>query len=309
VGSTLFLTDDAGAVTDTYAYSPYGEVIAETGGTDNPFTWHGRLGVLRDGELYSMRARWYDSVSARFLSRDPIRGIDPVRVNPYQALFGDPLSLVDPLGTDPDGLDLFIAFETADKLNSPLIHLVVLLTKNGLGVLGDRDDSASEAHSGNDDDGSARGSGPAMSFADGTAQEHILGMAFVRLRAAANPQASTPGALAISAGSVTNVSLGQASFPGGPLPASNREFTRRAARPVCGDGAMPFGGPTTISNEEWGAADWIWFGVTPAGKLAWDWYFSGRCPPHPATGAGCTKKAPHPGLHVNNGWGQYLSWP
>jgi len=103
VGSTLFRTDDSGAIVERFAYGPYGEPIAEDGGADNPFTWHGQLGVMRDGGLYNMRARWYDPLSMRFLSRDPIRGDDPIRVNPYQALFGDPVSLVDPMGTDPDG--------------------------------------------------------------------------------------------------------------------------------------------------------------------------------------------------------------
>jgi len=107
-GSTLLLTDDAGSVTDAYAYAPYGELLAHSGSSENPFTWHGQLGVMADGGLYHMRARWYDPASMRFLSRDPIRGQDPVRVNPYQALFGDPVNLTDPTGLDPpddDGFD------------------------------------------------------------------------------------------------------------------------------------------------------------------------------------------------------------
>jgi RHS repeat-associated protein len=101
VGSTLFLTDDSGAVTDAYAYSPYGDVVAQTGSSENRFTWHGRFGVFEEGGLYNMRARWYDPATCRFLSRDPIAGLDPIRINPYQALFGNPIAFVDPAGTDP----------------------------------------------------------------------------------------------------------------------------------------------------------------------------------------------------------------
>ncbi|MSU35862.1 MAG: hypothetical protein EXS36_12315 [Pedosphaera sp.] len=53
------------------------------------------------GGLYYLRARYYDSRTARFLSRDPILSRDPRRVNPYQYAAGDPNSLGDPTGLDP----------------------------------------------------------------------------------------------------------------------------------------------------------------------------------------------------------------
>lgn len=122
VGNTLFLTDDAAAVTDTYEYGPYGEVLAHGGASDNPFTLQGRFGVMQEGGLHLMRARWYDPAAGRFLSRDPVAGGDPVRINPYQAFFGNPVSVVDPRGTDGEatnGIQLWsdIAFEEFDNGN------------------------------------------------------------------------------------------------------------------------------------------------------------------------------------------------
>jgi hypothetical protein len=47
-----------------------------------------------------MRARWYDSSKARFLSRDPINSLAPTKINPYQYAEANPLGSVDPLGLD-----------------------------------------------------------------------------------------------------------------------------------------------------------------------------------------------------------------
>ncbi len=104
VGSTIFLTDGTGAITDSYAYDALGRLLAESGASDSPFTFHGRYGVVRDGHLYSMRARYYDPICARFISRDPLGLREPQSINPYQAFFQNPLSRVDPLGTDPRDL-------------------------------------------------------------------------------------------------------------------------------------------------------------------------------------------------------------
>lgn len=101
-GNTMFLTDDAGLVTDSYAYSAYGELLAETGATDHPFTYQGRLGAMREGQLYHMRARVYDPETRRFLSRDPVEGMGPRSVNPYQAFYANPLMFADPTGWSPD---------------------------------------------------------------------------------------------------------------------------------------------------------------------------------------------------------------
>ncbi|MBI4454710.1 MAG: hypothetical protein HY644_02290 [Acidobacteria bacterium] len=105
IGSTLFLTDDSGEITDRYAYSPYGQLVASSGDSDNPFTFVGRWGVMRESSgLYYMRARYYDGSSGRFLSRDPV-GVslgDPKSANPYQYGAQNPARYVDPLGLQVD---------------------------------------------------------------------------------------------------------------------------------------------------------------------------------------------------------------
>jgi RHS repeat-associated protein len=103
-GSAMFLSNDSGAVTDTYAMTPYGEVIASTGTTPNPFTFKGRSGVMQEGTtgLYYMRARYYDSTLARFVSRDPVASLDPMQMNPYQYAKDSPLRFGDPTGLQFD---------------------------------------------------------------------------------------------------------------------------------------------------------------------------------------------------------------
>ncbi len=103
MGSTMFLTDDGAAITDTYGFSPYGEAAGRSGNTDNPFTFMGAYGVMQEGStgLYYMRARFYDSTSARFLNPDPVRSLEPKQVNPYQYASANPLRYIDPLGLEP----------------------------------------------------------------------------------------------------------------------------------------------------------------------------------------------------------------
>src|SRR5262245_16442106 len=99
MGSTLFLTDDSGAVTDKYGITPYGEEVTHAGAADNPFTFLGAYGVMQEGNtgLYYMRSRYYDSSTARFLSRDLGQPLDAKSANPYQYAQANPLAHIDPL--------------------------------------------------------------------------------------------------------------------------------------------------------------------------------------------------------------------
>lgn len=103
MGTTLFLTDDLGVITDTYGITPYGMVTAKTGSTDNPFTFLGAYGVMQEGDtgLYYMRARYYDSATNRFVSRDPVKSIAPKQINPYLYAADNPLRYVDASGLRP----------------------------------------------------------------------------------------------------------------------------------------------------------------------------------------------------------------
>jgi len=101
-GSTTLLTDDTGTITDAYGISPYGEAVtARTGNTtDNPFTWQGQFGVMQEpgSGLFYSRFRYYDSSTARFLSRDPVVSPSPRQINPYQFAAGNPVTNTDPSG-------------------------------------------------------------------------------------------------------------------------------------------------------------------------------------------------------------------
>lgn len=92
LGSIMALTDNTGAVTNRYAYSPWGESNTMAG------TTFGFTGQRYDQEtgLYYYKNRYYSPVLGRFLQPDPI-GYDS-NLNLYQYVNSDPLDLADPLG-------------------------------------------------------------------------------------------------------------------------------------------------------------------------------------------------------------------
>ena len=104
IGSTLALTNGEGTVTDRYAYSPFGELLGHTGSSDQPYTFVGTFGVRQEGDIYQMRLRYYDPVTARFLSKEQIwpQTDDPQSLNPYQYALGRPVEVVDVTGLGPD---------------------------------------------------------------------------------------------------------------------------------------------------------------------------------------------------------------
>jgi RHS repeat-associated protein len=116
-GSVVLLTDSTGAVTDTYAVSIYGDTVTQTGSTANPFTFQGKYGIMSEGSLYYMRARYYDSGATRFISRDPISLLNPREIDPYHFAAADPLEHGDPTGRLDTGFAL--VFLTAFGVLSP----------------------------------------------------------------------------------------------------------------------------------------------------------------------------------------------
>lgn len=101
VSSVVSLTDGSGAVTDRYAYEPFGVPAGREGTTPNPFTYVGGLGVMAEPDgLYFMRARFYDGNVARMLGRDPVAGIlmSPQTLHGYIYSLNNPLVYFDPSG-------------------------------------------------------------------------------------------------------------------------------------------------------------------------------------------------------------------
>ena len=102
-GNILFLTDKNGEVSDAYAYSSYGRLLAHEGDTEQPFTFVGKYGVRQEGysgTLYHMRDRYYDAATCRFLSRDADwpNLLMAQEINPYQYASQNPISFIDPDG-------------------------------------------------------------------------------------------------------------------------------------------------------------------------------------------------------------------
>jgi RHS repeat-associated protein len=101
-GSTLAMTDDNGNVTDQFAYTPYGELTAQTGTTGTPYQWLGGLGVRKEGtNTYAMQRRFYSFEQKRFLSADP-SGVDSFP-NLYAYGNVNPGFYTDPYGLSAEG--------------------------------------------------------------------------------------------------------------------------------------------------------------------------------------------------------------
>ena len=106
-GSVRFLTNAAGAVTDAYEYDAFGNKVTSTGTTPNNYLYRGEQ-YDPDLGLYYLRARYYNSLTGRFLSRDPEAGkpTDPKTLHKYLYAGGDPVNRIDPSGRDEEGITL-----------------------------------------------------------------------------------------------------------------------------------------------------------------------------------------------------------
>ncbi len=93
-GTVLALTNQAGTVTTSYLYEPFGKAT-QTGVSTNPFQYTGRD---NDGTgLMYYRARYYSPMLHRFLSEDPLE-FDGGDLNLYAYAFNNPVNLTDPSG-------------------------------------------------------------------------------------------------------------------------------------------------------------------------------------------------------------------
>ena len=98
LGSTVALSDSAGAVPTAYTYAPFGDTTVTGTASSNPYQFTGRE---NDGTgLYYYRARYYHPGLHRFVSEDPLEyaGGD---VNLYSYVWNGPTSWRDPLGLCP----------------------------------------------------------------------------------------------------------------------------------------------------------------------------------------------------------------
>lgn len=113
-GNARALADPTGAVTDSWAYSAFGEEIAASGSTDAPFRFGGQWGYYRDNpERLYVRARHLDAASGRWLSRDPIGFAGGL--NLYGYVGNDPVN-----GIDPSGHQSFLQRYTSGNVDNPV---------------------------------------------------------------------------------------------------------------------------------------------------------------------------------------------
>ncbi|MDQ3803118.1 MAG: hypothetical protein M3416_04615, partial [Acidobacteriota bacterium] len=98
-GSVRYLTDAAGAVTDTYTYDAFGNLLARTGATPNDRLYAGERFDAEVG-LYHLRARDMNPASGRFLTMDLLAGStsDPQTLHKYLYALNDPTNKLDPSG-------------------------------------------------------------------------------------------------------------------------------------------------------------------------------------------------------------------
>ncbi len=97
--SVRALSDEAGAVTDRYRYTAFGELTNHLGQDPNGYLFTGEPLDASTG-LYYLRARWMSSDKGRFLSVDPLPGItiEPRSAHSYTYAAGDPVNMRDPTG-------------------------------------------------------------------------------------------------------------------------------------------------------------------------------------------------------------------
>jgi RHS repeat-associated protein len=98
-GTVRQLTNSAGAVTDTFEYDAFGNAITHTGTTPNNYLYRGEQ-YDPDLGLYYLRARYDNSETGRFASRDPEDGnpASPATLHRYLYADGNPVDGLDPTG-------------------------------------------------------------------------------------------------------------------------------------------------------------------------------------------------------------------
>ena len=94
LGSVTAITDSAKNLVQSYGYESFGMVHPSTD-FRNSYTYTGREWDKEAG-LYYYRARYYDPVDGRFISKDPIGIVGGI--NGYSYVFNNPTNWIDPAG-------------------------------------------------------------------------------------------------------------------------------------------------------------------------------------------------------------------
>jgi RHS repeat-associated protein len=116
-GSVRYLTDASGAVTDTYTYDAFGNLINSTGSTANNYLFAGEQ-YDPDLGLYYNRARYLDVRVGRFWGMDDDEGDDeePLSLHKYMYVYDDPVILTDSNGNEID--EIMGSFQVSNTINA-----------------------------------------------------------------------------------------------------------------------------------------------------------------------------------------------
>jgi RHS repeat-associated protein len=101
LGTSVYITDEGGLAIHARAFDPFGGVAVErtTEPTERTFAGH----PFESGSgLYYMKARWYDPITGRFQSVDPVvRDMSvPQSMNGYSYVENNPVNMIDPTGME-----------------------------------------------------------------------------------------------------------------------------------------------------------------------------------------------------------------
>jgi RHS repeat-associated protein len=121
------LSNAAGAVTDTYNYDAYGNLLQSTGETQNNYLYRGEQVDTNLGMQY-LRARYYNQNQGRFASVDPFEGVLEQPMTRHRYIYGNdnPVTYLDPGG------EIAITLQNT-ALQNVLFNILATIT-GGIGV-------------------------------------------------------------------------------------------------------------------------------------------------------------------------------
>lgn len=99
LGSVRSMSDRKGSIKNIYLYDAFGQVQKEMGHVDNDFQFTGEQMDDETGLMY-LRARYYDPVIGRFITKDQFPGFvsNTQSLNRYSYVRNNPVNSIDPTG-------------------------------------------------------------------------------------------------------------------------------------------------------------------------------------------------------------------
>lgn len=98
-GDVVQIINEAGNIVNNYTYDEWGNIRSKTENISNPLKYAGEYYDDESG-LYYLRARYYDPVIARFITKDSYEGdiSNPLSINNYTYCHNNPIIYIDPTG-------------------------------------------------------------------------------------------------------------------------------------------------------------------------------------------------------------------